>query len=456
MKIFLQFKLLLVFILLYSSLLTAQNYPDQNYVCRIDSIYFNIESSSGVRLSSDGRSMELEDGVKDGYIILKPAYSEEPFNQGLPSWNGSAPGTNSSFKVQMRFPYSSGWSPWLTVGFWKANIWGNYGSTSYAEGYIDYDYVKLNVYQNSWQFKVIMTRYSADQPSPTLNKLSFFVSDSRTTSSVNISQIVADYPEEFFIPTQFVYQYGVDPTIGGSICSPASVSMILKSYGITVDTYQFALDTYDPYYKMFGIWPRVVQNASEFGLDGAVTRYRTWSETREVLANGGRIAMSVGQPLYAGHLIMLAGFTSTGNPIVHDPAKSNGYSYVFNKTDLSRSWFSKGGVAYTFYPADSSHVITGAKEDKLNQIADNYRLHQNFPNPFNPSTTISFTLPMPGFVNLVVMDILGQEVASLINEERTAGYHQVNFNAGSLTSGIYLYKIQSGSYTQIRKMILVK
>ena len=88
---------------------------------------------------------------------------------------------------------------------------------------------------------------------------------------------------------------------------------------------------------------------AEFGLDGAVTRYRTWSEAREVLANGGRISMSVGPPLYPGHLMMFAGFTSDGRPIVHDPAKSNGYSYIFNKTSLSQSWFAKGGVAYTFY-----------------------------------------------------------------------------------------------------------
>jgi len=100
-----------------------------------------------------------------------------------------------------------------------------------------------------------------------------------------MNAIVNDNPQAIFIPTDFVYQYGVDPVIGPDICSPTSVSMILKSYNIDVDPYQFALDTHDPYFDMFGIWPRVVQNASEFGLDGAVTRYRTWSEAREVRRN---------------------------------------------------------------------------------------------------------------------------------------------------------------------------
>ena len=328
----------------------------------------------------------------DGYVILKPQYSQSPFNEGLPSWNGTAPDNNSGFKVQMRFPYSTSWSPWLTVGYWKSNIWSAYGSTSYGGGYIDYDNVKLNSYQSSWQFKIIMTRTTAEQSSPTLHNLSFFVSDSRTTTSVNIANIVNDNPAEIFIPTEFVYQYGVDPIIGGDICSPTSVSMILKSYNIEVDPYQFALDTHDPYFNMFGIWPRVVQNASEFGLDGAVTRYRTWSEAREVLANGGRISMSVGSPLYPiGHLLMLAGFTSDGKPIVHDSAKPNGYSYVYNKTSLSQSWFVKGGVAYTFYPAGSYPTSV---ENSLEHFAvDDFTLYQNYPNPFNPSTTISFSLP---------------------------------------------------------------
>ena len=90
--------------------------------------------------------------------------------------------------------------------------------------------------------------------------------------------------------------------------------------------------------------------------------------------------MSVGEPLYTGHLIMLAGFTSSGNPIVHDPAKSNGYSYVFNKSDLSHSWFDKGGVAYTFYKPDSVTAILEDQNEIANAVND-FQLYQNYPNP---------------------------------------------------------------------------
>ena len=136
--------------------------------------------------------------------------------------------------------------------------------------------------------------------------------------------------------------------------------MILRSYGIPVDPLQFARDTYDSYFEMFGIWPKVVQNASQYGVDGAVTRYRSWSQARQVLANGGRISMSVGPPLYSGHLMMLAGFTASGDPIVHDPARENGYAFVFNKSDLSHSWFDKGGVAYTLYLSGTGPLAVDA------------------------------------------------------------------------------------------------
>jgi hypothetical protein len=443
---------------------SAQNFPDQQYVMRIDSLIQNIETNDGLILGNNATCIMLQPDRTDGYVILKPQISEFPFDLGLPSWNGSAPDANSSFKIQMRFPYGAGWSPWLTVGYWKQNIWASYGTTSYPGGLIDIDNVKLSSYVSSWQFKIIMIRSGVEQASPTLHKLSFYISDSRTTTSLDINQIVNDKPAAIFIPTQFIYQYGVDPDIGESICSPTSVSMILRSYNIAVDPYQFAVDTHDPYFDMYGIWPRVVQNASEYGLDGAVTRYRTWSQAREVLANGGRISMSVGPPLYSGHLMMLAGFTANGDPIVHDPARTNGYSHVFDKTDLSHSWFDKGGVAYTFYQAGSGLVSVGRPRDE-ELVGEGFQLFQNYPNPFNPISDIRYQISDISYVRLTVYDLLGREVAVLVNERKAPGIYEVRFDGSGLASGVYLYRMQvrplgsgsgAGTFVQTKRMQIVR
>ena len=89
-------------------------------------------------------------------------------------------------------------------------------------------------------------------------------------------------------------------------------------------------------------------------------------------------------------------------------------------------------------------------------IADDYELLQNYPNPFNPSTKIKFTIAEFGFVSLKVFDVLGNEVATLVNEEKSAGRYEVNFNAVGLSSGIYFYKLQAGSFIETKKMVLLK
>jgi hypothetical protein len=83
-------------------------------------------------------------------------------------------------------------------------------------------------------------------------------------------------------------------------------------------------------------------------------------------------------------------------------------------------------------------------------------LAQNYPNPFNPSTTIRYQLPQDGMVTLKVYDILGSEVATLVNEQKAAGRFEVNFDASRLASGVYIYKITSGGYVSSKKMLLVK
>ena len=89
-------------------------------------------------------------------------------------------------------------------------------------------------------------------------------------------------------------------------------------------------------------------------------------------------------------------------------------------------------------------------------IPDQYSLSQNYPNPFNPSTKIAFKLPSKDFVSLRVYDVLGNEVATLVNEERAPGSYEVLFDASELVSGVYVYSLRAGSFVQTRKMLLLK
>ena len=83
-------------------------------------------------------------------------------------------------------------------------------------------------------------------------------------------------------------------------------------------------------------------------------------------------------------------------------------------------------------------------------------LQQNYPNPFNPSTTIRYEIPKSTFVILSIFDLQGREITSLVNQVQNTGYHEITFNVKNLSSGIYIYQIQAGEFSQIRKMLLIK
>jgi type IX secretion system substrate protein len=95
-------------------------------------------------------------------------------------------------------------------------------------------------------------------------------------------------------------------------------------------------------------------------------------------------------------------------------------------------------------------------DDLDSVIPTSYSMDQNYPNPFNPSTTIQFQLPEVSKVELKVYNILGQVVATLVNQEMNAGYHKINFDASKLASGLYVYRIQAGKYMNVKKMMLLK
>ena len=108
----------------------------------------------------------------------------------------------------------------------------------------------------------------------------------------------------------------------------------------------------------------------------------------------------------------------------------------------------------TVVPFDN---VTSIKEDIINGLlVERFELSQNYPNPFNPNTTISFAIPRNEFVTLTVYNIVGQQVASLINQELIAGVYKVNFEASNFSSGIYFYTITAGEFKQTRRMTLMK
>lgn len=89
-------------------------------------------------------------------------------------------------------------------------------------------------------------------------------------------------------------------------------------------------------------------------------------------------------------------------------------------------------------------------------LPQSFQLFQNYPNPFNPITTLSFAINQSSFITLKVYDVLGNEIAKLIDEERPAGKYEVSFNGSILSSGIYFYRLQAGSLAQTKSMILIK
>ena len=127
--------------------------------------------------------------------------------------------------------------------------------------------------------------------------------------------------------------------------------------------------------------------------------------------------------------------------------------FTYSPYNQDQSWNDPSRWLWTWI-GNKMNVDPNGVEDGM--VAADYRLEQNYPNPFNPTTKISYALQNPELVSLKVFDVLGREVASLVNQYQTAGNHKVSFNAANLASGIYFYKLEAGSFQSIKKLILLK
>ncbi len=107
-------------------------------------------------------------------------------------------------------------------------------------------------------------------------------------------------------------------------------------------------------------------------------------------------------------------------------------------------------------PTPEQGIVTGIEDNPSAGVVKDYELSQNYPNPFNPATVINYQLPKGGMVKLKVYDVLGREVASLVNGEQQAGAHSVIFNGAKLASGTYFYRLQANGFVSVKKMIIMK
>lgn len=121
--------------------------------------------------------------------------------------------------------------------------------------------------------------------------------------------------------------------------------------------------------------------------------------------------------------------------------------YVTGKSDGGHG-YSIATVKFVQSPTQIDPVSVNAPES--------IRLEQNYPNPFNPVTRLEFGISKLGFVSLKVYDILGKEVKALVNEIRPAGTYSVSFDGSNLSSGVYYYRLESGRFTEVKRMVLLK
>lgn len=136
---------------------------------------------------------------------------------------------------------------------------------------------------------------------------------------------------------------------------------------------------------------------------------------------------------------------------------ARGFGFVYlrkDMEDISEVEVLKGCYLKEVVYGDTNAIVSVS--DEINTTPAEYSISQNYPNPFNPSTTINYSLAKEGNVKLTIYDALGSTVATIVNEYKPAGNYSVQFNAANLASGIYLYRLESGSYSAAKKFLLIK
>jgi len=151
----------------------------------------------------------------------------------------------------------------------------------------------------------------------------------------------------------------------------------------------------------------------------------------------------------------------TNDPAYSWTSNNNAWCVAANESIVHVIWFDlrDGGNSEIYYKRNFTRNVTGIKEIE-SEIPKEFSLSQNFPNPFNPSTKISWQSPVSNWQTIKVFDLLGREVVTLADKYKSAGRYEVEFDVAheslrAIASGVYFYQLKAGSFVQTRKMLLI-
>jgi hypothetical protein len=271
--------------------------------------------------------------------------------------------------------------------------------------------------------------------------------------------------------TQSMYLWAIHTQFGGGY------ALIQNSFGVYKDTWchmamavNRSLDRTDVYIDRedqahyeygFSNWPpadysvsadgmclavggRPNTVASAYWIDGDIDEVRVWNTARSKAQIQATMRDTLGPEYYASAdsgLVLYLRFEQLENLGIGGEGR--------DVRDLS---FAGNHAAMKGDARVVSHIEQFAQLNRENS----YRVLQNYPNPFNPSTRITYEIPRAGHVTLSVHDVLGREVAVLVDEVADAGYHEVTFDGSRLSSGVYLYQLRAGDFVSVKKMLLVR
>jgi hypothetical protein len=175
----------------------------------------------------------------------------------------------------------------------------------------------------------------------------------------------------------------------------------------------------------------------------------------------GKVSVGISRKFGQGGVTADSGFVTRINAKMRQTAVINKDSTLFwfknilaNDPNGDKIAFKTEKISWKL--VTGTEQPTNIKEEIKAELPVEFILEQNYPNPFNPSTTIEFALPKSAFVTLKVYNLRGEEVATLVAEQRSAGIHRCNWNARGLASGVYLYRLETGDFVQVKKLILMR